>query len=211
MAMVIVEGRRPDRLESSSDRTLRMMFEDRKTVFVDLLGWDLPVLDGRFEVDGFDDEDAVYVIVADPDGDHLGSARLIRTDRPHILDSMFPGLCAAAPPSGPRIFEITRFCLSPRRSAAARRRTRNRLVTGLARYALDAGIRTFTGVAELSWLQQILAFGWDCRPLGPPIRFECGLLGALAIEIDGKTPALLAANGLWDCGDAAVQSIPRAA
>ncbi|HWU72384.1 MAG TPA: acyl-homoserine-lactone synthase, partial [Sphingomonas sp.] len=35
---------------------LRRMFEARKEVFVDLLGWDVPVLDGRYEIDQFDDE-----------------------------------------------------------------------------------------------------------------------------------------------------------
>ena len=44
----------------SEDRALRTMFEDRKSVFVDLLKWDVPVIDGRFEVDEFDDEQATY-------------------------------------------------------------------------------------------------------------------------------------------------------
>lgn len=182
----------------SRDRALRTMFEDRKSVFVDLLGWDLPVLEGRFEVDEFDDENATYVIVADSSGGHLGSARLLPTTRPHILGSLFPQLCAGGPPTGPDIAEITRFCLSRRQSSRDRRNTRNRLVGALARHALETGIRTYSGVAELAWLQQILAFGWDCRPLGPPARFDCGLIGALAIDITPGTPALLAANGIAD-------------
>lgn len=181
-----------------SSRTLRSMFEDRKSVFVDLLKWDVPVLDGRFELDQFDDQHATYVIVADEHGDHQGSARLLPTTRPHILGTLFKELCAAAPPTGPQVFEITRFCLSRRQDAASRRRTRNRLVSGLARHALETGICTYTGVAEFSWFQQILAFGWDCRPLGVPVRLACGLLGALAIEIRPDTPAQLAANGIWD-------------
>jgi hypothetical protein len=44
----------------SEDRVLRTMFEDRKSVFVDLLNWDVPVIDGRFELDAFDDEQATY-------------------------------------------------------------------------------------------------------------------------------------------------------
>ena len=200
---LIVEGGCPD---PCSDRTLRTMFEDRKNVFVDLLKWDVPVLDGRFEIDEFDDCHAIYIIIADADGDHLGSARLLPTTRPHILDSLFAGLCAAPPPNGPAIAEITRFCLSRRHNAAVRRRTRNQLVTALAWHALETGIRTYTGVAELAWLQQILAFGWDCRPLGAPARLECGTIGALAIEIRADTPDLLAANGIWDlAGEPAIR------
>ena len=194
-----------------SSRTLRAMFEDRKSVFIDLLKWDVPVLDGRFELDQFDDEHATYIIVADSDGDHLGSARLLPTTRPHILGSLFANLCAASPPAGPEVFEITRFCLSRRQKAAARRETRNRLVSGLAWYALEHGIRTYAGVAEMAWLQQILAFGWDCRPLGMPSPDPSGMIGALAIEIGPETPGLLAANGIWDLPGELPIAIPQAA
>lgn len=188
------------------DATLRSMFEDRKSVFVDLLKWDVPVLEGRFELDEFDDDRATYIIISDDDGDHLGSARLLPTIRRHILDSLFPHLCAAPPPRGPSIFEITRFCLSRRQGALARRETRKWLVSALAWHALQVGITTYTGVAEIAWLQQILAFGWDCRPLGLPVREECGMLAALAIEITSDTPRLLAQNGVWESvGDPGVR------
>jgi len=205
---IIVESGCP---EPCSGRTLRAMFEDRKSVFVDLLKWDVPVLDGRFELDEFDDRPTTYLVIADEDGDHLGSARLLPTTRPHILSSLFANLCAAPPPTGPEVMEITRFCLSRRRNAASRRRTRNQLVTALAWHALENGIRTYTGVAEMGWLQQILAFGWDCRPLGIPARLECGTIGALAIEIRPDTPDLLAANGIWDLADEPPVRIPQAA
>lgn len=207
MAVIVERGC----ADHCSERTLRAMFEDRKSVFVDLLKWDVPVLDGRFELDQFDDEHATYVIIADESGDHLGSARLLPTSRRHILSSLFAHLCASAPPTGPGVLEITRFCLSRRHGAASRRRTRNRLVSALVSHALDEGVRTYTGVAELAWLQQILAFGWACRPLGVPARLECGTIGALAIDIGPDTPGLLAQNGIWDpVGEPPVR-IPQAA
>ena len=192
--MIIVEQ---GHQAGTQDRTLAGMFEDRKSVFVDLLKWDLPVLDDRFEIDGFDNEDPTYILIASDDGDHLGSARLLPTTKPHIL-SLFPELCAASAPAGPDCFEITRFCLSRRQNAQSRLRTRNRLVSALAGYALEAGIRTYTGVAEMAWLQQVLAFGWACRPLGPPVQHPCGILGALAIDIRSDTPTRLAENGIWE-------------
>ena len=205
---VVVKSGFAGRLE---DRSLKAMFEDRRSVFVDLLKWDLPVLDGRFEIDEFDDEHATYVIVADDEGDHLGSARILPTIRRHILASLFSELCAAPPPKGPAIAEITRFCLSRRQTSESRRRTRNRLVSALVSHALERGIRTYTGVAELCWLQQILAFGWNCRPLGLPVRHDCGLLGALAIEITADTPELLARNHIWDPAFEPPVQIPQAA
>lgn len=179
------------------DQALAGMFEARKQVFVDLLKWDLPVLDGRFEIDQFDDRHACYLIVADTDGVHLGSARILSSERQHILGGLYPDLCNSGVPAGAGIAEITRFCLDRNQNAAERRHTRNRLVSAIVRHAIVNDIHLYTGVAEYGWLQQILAFGWKCRPLGPPRRFAGAMLGALAIEIGEDTPALLAANGIW--------------
>lgn len=193
------------------DHVLTSMFEARKQVFVDLLKWDLPVVGGRYELDQFDDEHAIYVIVADSNGMHLGSARLLDTRRPHILGLLYPELCAGPVPRGRETFEITRFCLSRRQGAARRRDTRNRLVSAIVSVALQRGIRTYTGVAEMSWLQQILAFGWDCRPLGIPRALACGLTGALSISIDTSTPALLAVNGIWTGREQPMSALAEAA
>ena len=175
---------------------LGAMFEARKQVFVDLLGWDLPVLAGCYEIDQYDNEHARYLIVADRTHRHLGSARLLPTTHPHILGDLFPQLCEGSPPRAPDIYEITRFCLGRDLGAACRREVRDALVTALARHALDQGITAYTGVAEMGWLQQILAFGWHCRPLGLPRRVQGRMLGALRIDISSDTPALLARAGI---------------
>lgn len=190
---------------------LASMFEARKQVFVDLLRWDVPVLAGRFELDEFDDEHATYIIATDESGGHLGSARLLKTTRPHILGTLFPDLCEGPVPSGSDTLEITRFCLGRNQGAAMRRKSRNRLVSALVSFALAHGIRTYTGVAELGWLQQILAFGWACRPLGVPRPLGSGLTGALAISIQPDTPALLARNGIWIPETLAAASLAEAA
>lgn len=179
-----------------SDTVMRAMFEARKRVFVDLLGWDLPVLAGRYEIDQYDDPHARYLILADTGQNHLASARLLPTTRPHILGDLFAGLCDAPPPIGPGTWEITRFCLDRGLRAPERRRWRDALVTALAHYALEHGITTYTGVAEQGWLSQILQFGWHAKPLGPPRTIDRMTLGALRIEISPETPALLAANGI---------------
>jgi acyl-homoserine lactone synthase len=192
--MIIVEGGRSGLAQS---RALTSMFEARKQVFVDLLEWDVPVVDGRLEVDQYDDRHAAYLIVANSDGGHLGSARLLQTTRPHILADLYPELCAGPVPRGAQTLEITRFCLGRNQRAPKRRDTRNRLVSALVTFALERGIERYTGVAEVGWLQQILAFGWDCSPLGAPRELGGRMLGALAIAITAETPALLAQNGIW--------------
>lgn len=181
---------------AAGDAVMRAMFEARKRVFVDLLGWDLPVLAERYEIDQFDDAHARYLILADADQNHLASARLLPTQRPHLLADLFADLCDVAPPIGPDIWEITRFCLDRDLRAVERRQWRDALVQGLACYALEHGIRTYVGVAEQAWLDQILAFGWHAEPLGRVRNLGTMRVGALRIGISAETPALLAANGI---------------
>jgi acyl-homoserine lactone synthase len=176
---------------------LRGMFSARKRVFVDLLRWDVPVLDGRFEIDQFDGPEAMYLIITDRDGDHRGSLRLLSTSGPTILGDLFPFLCDKGPPASPSIWEISRLCLSPDLRARDRRVVRDQLATALVNFALANAIESYCCVADAAWLSQILSFGWDCMPLGLPQRLECGLTGALRIDVDAQTPARMAAAGTW--------------
>jgi acyl-homoserine lactone synthase len=176
---------------------VRNMHADRKRVFVDLLRWDVPH-DGVGEYDQYDDELAEYLIVQDREtGDHLASLRLLRTDRPHLLSDAFPHLCERGVPSGPEIREVTRLCISPRRRAAQRLEARNLLIRALVEYGLLRGLRSFTGVAEIGWLSQILSAGWDCRPLGLPQHVAGSLVGALIINIEPNTLNLF--TSAWRC------------
>lgn len=179
------------------NRLFRSMFEERKRVFVDLLRWDVPVVAGRYEIDQFDNDRAVYIVIADAEGEHLASARLLPTTGDHILGTIFSELCEQAPPQGGAILEITRFCLARRLRARERLEVRNRLVSALVEYALRNRIQSYTGVAEWSWFQQILSFGWVCRPLGTPGSTSGRCLGALQIDIDGRTREQLQASGIW--------------
>jgi N-acyl-L-homoserine lactone synthetase len=193
--------------EMGQAAALRAMFAARKEVFVDLLAWDVSVLAGRYEVDQFDDQYARYLIIAEDDGRHRGSVRLLPTTRPHLLGSIFAALCTGPVPTGPEIFEITRFCLDRHQTAIERGSARNMLVTELVVSALTSGIRTFTGVAEWSWYRQIMQFGWACRPLGDPQTVNGRKLMALAIDIDGQTLGALARTGM--CEPVADHRLPR--
>lgn len=202
MLKVTTPGTEPDAA------LLRAMFAARKAVFIDLLGWDLPVLAGQYEMDQFDDEHARYLILSD-NGDHLASARLLPTTRQGILSGLFPMLCAGPVPCAPDTFEITRFCLDRSLNARERRDVRNALVHALATYAIDAGISRYCAVAGLGWFRQIERFGWSCRALGAPIRTGGQELVGLEIGITADTPQLLEAAGIHcSHGDYLAKSIP---
>src|SRR3546814_18118029 len=78
------------------DGVLRAMFAARKSVFVDLLKWAVPDLEGRYEIDQFDDESARYLIHADRGDGHLGWARLLTTLQPTLLVHLYDGLLYSA-------------------------------------------------------------------------------------------------------------------
>jgi N-acyl-L-homoserine lactone synthetase len=179
----------PDLLES--------MFADRKRVFIDALGWDLPVTLGRYEIDQFDDDHAVYIIASDDAGSHLGSLRLLRTDRPHILSNLFPALCDHAIPRGVSICEVTRFCASPIVQKVNRRAMRNTLIAAMVDHALDTGISALTGVVTSHFLDQILTMGWRCEPLGERIQMRGAELGAFCAHVDENTTVKLAKAGIY--------------
>jgi len=179
---------------------LGSMFEDRKRVFVDLFRWDLHVNSGRFEIDTFDDDWAVYLLESDGASRHLGSLRLLRADRPHILGNLFSHLCEESVPTAPNTREITRLCLSPRLSADQRLHIRNRLISAMVDYALLRGIRTFTGVVSARFLSQILAMGWQCSPLGQPWSVGGSTIVAFRIDLDERTPRQLQSTGIYVAG-----------
>lgn len=177
---------------------MRAMFAARKEVFIDLLGWDVPVLGERYELDNFDDLHARYLILLDPDGRHRASTRLLPTMRPHILDMLFGALCQDEPPRGEHIYEVTRFCLDRHQRTAERRLARNRLVGGLADFAVASGIKAYTGVADVAWFDQICGFGWKCAALGDSRPYGGQRLVAFRIDIAADTIDRLTDTGIYD-------------
>lgn len=189
--------------ETGQQPLLDAMFEARKRLFVDLLDWDLETIDGRLEIDRFDDAFATYVIVTDNARRHLASLRLLPSTRPHLLGSMFERLCRDGVPTGPDIFEITRLCLPPTEPKTERRRLRDGLIHAMVVHGLEHGIRQFTGVVTARFRERILAMGWDGEALGSAIDMGGGRLGAFRVTIDEATPALLVANEILPLADGA--------
>lgn len=167
---------------------LRDMHRDRKTVFIDQLRWQLPVTDGDCEIDEYDREDTVYLIVPDPrDGGHLGSVRLLPTTAPHLLGDKFAGLCAEGVPCGPDIFEITRMVTRPGLTRDAALRVRQHLSIAIIEFALANGVRAFTMMTHMAFLSNVIAVGWDCEPLGMPQTVDGVAIAALRIGVDAAT------------------------
>lgn len=119
---------------------LQSMFADRKRLFVDLFGWDVPVVDGKCEMDQFDNRHTIYLIVAEEEGGHAASIRLFPSTQPHMLGTLFPHLCPFGVPVDAVTRESTRLCLPQGHGAERRRHLRNLLFSTMVDVALDRGI-----------------------------------------------------------------------
>lgn len=176
---------------------LQSMFADRKRLFVDLFGWDVPVVDGRYEMDQFDNTHTIYLIAADHDGSHAASIRLFPSTQPHMLDTLFPHLCPLGVPADERTWESTRLCLPQRHGAERRRMLRNMLFTAMVDVALERGIERYTGLIPDPFRKEVLAMGWRAEPLGPAVRIPGGPVGAFLIHVDRETPERLRWTGVY--------------
>lgn len=165
-------------------RELREMHAHRKQVFVDQLQWPLPC-EGELEFDDFDSDAAVYLLHFDAKGRLSASARLLPTDRSHLLDTVFPHLCESAVPRGQFIWEATRFCPSPHIQAPqARRALLGEIIAGILEAGLLFGMTEVTFVAGGALKPLALASGWTARPLGPTQRYLRDRVTACIASID---------------------------
>jgi len=172
------------------ERELAEMFRERKKVFVDRLGWEIPVVGGEFEIDQFDTDEAVYLISTDAHGRQLGSCRLLPTTSPHLLGDVFPHLCEHGAPRGEDVWEITRMCTTAA-AGPVPKPFRQRITIAAVEYALLYGIKRFTLVTHAQFLSFILSTGVDCEPLGLPQQHGDQMIGALAMNITPETLARL--------------------
>ncbi|WP_439546525.1 acyl-homoserine-lactone synthase [Sandarakinorhabdus sp.] len=177
------------------------MWQDRKRVLIDRLGWDLQSPDGLHELDQYDGDDTLYLIVHQAEtGRHLGSVRLLPSTGPHLLGDVFAHLCSDGVPVGPDVWEITRLVTAPELSRAEALQVRRQLSVALFEHALGAGIARYTMVTHLPWLPSLLSIGWDAEPLGMPHGTSNDAVAALQILVDASTLARL--RGAWLLPDA---------
>lgn len=170
---------------------IEQMHIDRKRVFVDWLKWNVPVVDGRYEIDQFDSENAVYLVVADADsGAHMGSVRLLPSTAPHLLSDVFPHLVEGEVPRQIDVWEITRMCTTP---AIAKTWTQvevwRQLAIATMEFGLLYGITAYTIVTHMPFVPTLISCPWNVTPLGLPVP-ESGVdIAAFTIDVDPATLA----------------------
>ncbi|MGH8200521.1 MAG: acyl-homoserine-lactone synthase [Steroidobacteraceae bacterium] len=151
---------------------LAAMHRQRKAVFVDRAGWNLPVV-ADLEIDRYDLlEDTMYLLAKEePSGPLLASARLLTTTGPHLMQDLYPAAYQPNLPSGPTVWEISRYCTAPGIAGRSRRLGLLwQIICGSVEAALEAGIDQVIFAANRALLPLALACGWDARPVGAPMN-----------------------------------------
>lgn len=166
---------------------LMEMHRQRKRVFIDQMKWRLEESAG-IEIDAYDCPEAIYLIeAASPRAAVTGSARLLRTDRPHLLGDHFHYLCEQPAPSGDNVWEATRFCPAPDApDGLPRHELLARMIAAIMETALIFGVEQVTFVANAALAPLAAKAGWDAHPLGPAHRVGRDRLTAFVAAIDQR-------------------------
>jgi len=164
----------------------------RHKVFVDHLGWELPVAQSGLERDQFDRPDTLYVVAKDPDGRICGCARLLSTEQAYLLGSVFPELMGNQPaPCSPEIWELSRYTTQVvDGEIISRLQARERfgsLLKAVVEAAIERGAKrlitfSFTGVERLA-----RSFGIHVHRVGAPQLVDGKPVLAFWVELDEQT------------------------
>ncbi len=150
-------------------------FRIRHRIYVHERGWNDLARDDEREVDQFDNDDAIYLLLLDEvDKKVVGGSRLIPSLKPHLLADVFPQLASARPiPRASNVYEWTRFYVIPeKREPHAISDVACSIMCGVQEFGLEQGLSQFSIVTEPYWIPRFLRLGWSPRPLGLPIQWQ---------------------------------------
>ena len=198
---------RPTDGERFGDGLLDAMFRLRARYFNDMRGWGLP-LEGGCEIDRFDAAGTLYAAALEDDGALVGCFRLLPTDRPHLLDSCFPELLAAASPDqllqtaamrGPGLWEISRLAVIPREPDTPFQTGTVRITAALlgCLFAIcaESGVRRVTCVTDVQFERLLHVLGLECHRTAGPLKIgvETCVAGYLDTHAENHAAARRAA------------------
>jgi acyl-homoserine lactone synthase len=171
------------------DELIERCYRLRHRVFVEERHWeDLRRPDGR-DVDQFDTDDAIHVVVTEGK-EPVAYTRLLPTLRPHLLSNIYPELLDGAElPRGPAIYEWTRCCVAPeqREGHASMSPAARRLFLGIAECCVAAGIEALSVETHPIWITRLLELGWKARPLALPISYKGETVVAMLAGVSEQT------------------------
>ncbi|ADP71894.1 Acyl-homoserine-lactone synthase [Rhodomicrobium vannielii ATCC 17100] len=148
--------------------------------------WKVPTV-RNMEYDQYDNPAAWYLVWRDEAGRARGSSRLYPTDRPYMLQEIFPHLVTnIAIPKTTEVWEGSRFCVDEKLPIEKRKRIVQELIIGYLEFGLAQGITRIVGVMYPAYCRNIfMRNGWDVEWLGDVSRSEEGykiIAGSLTVS-----------------------------
>lgn len=159
------------------------MFAQRKRTFHDEKGWDVQVVDGKYEIDSYDRDETVYLIDFDDQGRQVGFIRLLSTIGDHMMRGPFRSMFPDIDFRSPLIWEATRFTVcDPRVQPNGVSTAACEILLAMCRFGLEHGAAQITAVYD-----------------APMSRFyrRCGLHNRVAGKFQTEHHGMIYV-GLWD-------------
>lgn len=205
------------------EHELRQNFKNRNEVFVKKRGWkDLDRPDG-LEIDSFDNDDAVHLMMLRDDNNVIAGFRMHGYHAPNLLTDVFPHLLERPLPTThlESMMDCTRFySLQRGESAPERGKLTAMLFAAMMEYGLEEGTDFITFVTYPHFVNLMVSLGIFIMPLGQPQKIdrwptlaaymrvnEQTLLGLR--KITGIDKPLLVARGARSLPSIHPQPLPR--
>jgi acyl homoserine lactone synthase len=171
----------------------------RYKVFVEHLGWDLPITQIGSERDQFDRPDTLYIVVKDSSDRICGCARLLPTTQPYLLNSMLPGLMGnQKAPESTEVWELSRYTtqlvngeITTREEATGRFRS---LLKSVCEAAFNRGAKRLISFSALGVERIARSFGINVHRVGPSQFMDGKAIVAFWVELDEQTFTALGSN-----------------
>jgi acyl homoserine lactone synthase len=187
--MFTIEAGRQGQLHAGVEAELAAY---RYKVFVEHLGWDLPIAQVGSERDQFDRPDTFYVVAKDTEERICGCARLLPTSNPYLLGTIFPQLMGNQPiPTSADIWELSRYTtqlvngeITSRQEATARFRE---LLKAVCETAFQCGAKRLITFSYLGVERIARNFGIHVHRVGPCEFIDDKPVVAFWIELDEQT------------------------
>jgi len=141
----------------------------RFDVFMRRLGWALPNAIGNAiaEWDQFDGEETVQIVALDSRRQICGSARLLPTTAPYLLQHLLPASSGLALPSSPTVWELSRFAGSIAHNRSTDMTSGMQLFPHVLAIAMSLGATCVIGAVTRSIARLYRRFGLDLQCIGP--------------------------------------------
>jgi acyl-homoserine lactone synthase len=164
-------------------RTLDQHFRLRHEIFVKERGWKDFDVDGIYEMDQYDNDDATYLVSVDEEDEVVGSSRIYPTVLPHMLSEHFAALVDGAVPQRIDLVEFTRLAI-----CKSQRGTRIYFeqFLGLQEFCLGQGMSGATTLVRTHRIPIVQNAGMNVVPLGLSREIDGEMCTAIFIEASEK-------------------------